>query len=168
MFAIRGDGGWYYNIPGRPIFDPLSALLMLIGIALVLRRFRQPAYGFIVMWLIVMFVPSLLAVQGTPKSPQGHRDYPGHLHLAGNRRHLALGSLGVARAEETTVPTGLARDAGISSWNIPYLSELLRTVGETSRTHRCFQRGPDGYSSGCPQNGKCRLEDDFRGWWRLL
>ena len=66
MFAIRGDGGWYYNIPGRPIFDPLSALLMLIGIALVLRRFRQPAYGFIVMWLVVMFVPSLLAVQGTP------------------------------------------------------------------------------------------------------
>ena len=66
MFAIRGDGGWYYNISGRPIFDPLSALLMLIGIALVLRRFRQPAYGFIVIWLVVMFVPSLLAVQGTP------------------------------------------------------------------------------------------------------
>ena len=102
------------------------------------------------------------------KSPQGHRDYPGHLHLAGNRRHLALGSLGVARAEETTVPTGLARDAGISSWNIPYVSKLFRTVGETSRTHRCFQWGPDGYSSGCPQDGKCRLEDDFRGWWRLL
>ena len=66
MFAIRGDGGWYYNISARPIFDPLSALLMLMGIALVLRRFRQPAYGFVAIWLVVMFVPSLLAVQGTP------------------------------------------------------------------------------------------------------
>ena len=66
MFAIRGDGGWYYNVSGRPIFDPLSALLMLTGIALAIRRFREPAYGFVVIWLVVMFVPSLLAVQGTP------------------------------------------------------------------------------------------------------
>ena len=66
MFAIRGDGGWEKNISGRPIFDPLSALLMLIGIALAVRRFRKPEYGFIVIWLVVMFVPSLLAVDGTP------------------------------------------------------------------------------------------------------
>ena len=66
MFAIRGDGGWYYNVAGRPIFDPLSAFLMLLGTSLSIRRIRQPAYGFIAIWLVVMFVPSLLAVQGTP------------------------------------------------------------------------------------------------------
>ena len=45
MFAIRGDTSWGHNISGRPIFDPLSALLMLVGLALAVRRFRQPAYA---------------------------------------------------------------------------------------------------------------------------
>ena len=54
------------NIPGQPIFDPISALLMLIGLALLLRRFRQPAYGFAVMCLLIMFIPSLLTNAGTP------------------------------------------------------------------------------------------------------
>ena len=66
MFAIYGDPGWPHNISGRPIFDPLSALLMLVGLALAVRRFRQPAYGFIIIWLVVMFVPSLLAITYTP------------------------------------------------------------------------------------------------------
>ena len=66
MFAIRGDSHWDRNISGRPIFDLLSALLMLIGIALAVRRFREPAHGFIVIWLIVMFVPGLLAIKDTP------------------------------------------------------------------------------------------------------
>ena len=66
MFAIRGDPGWPHNISGRPVFDPISALLMLVGLGLALRRFRQPAYGFIIIWLVVMFVPSLLAITYTP------------------------------------------------------------------------------------------------------
>ena len=66
MFAIRGDGAVDRNIPGRPMLDPLSALLVLIGIALSVRRFREPSYGFIVIWLLVMFAPSLLAIRDTP------------------------------------------------------------------------------------------------------
>ena len=66
MFAIVGDPGWPHNISGRPVFDPLSALLMLVGLATVVRRFRQPAYAFILIWLVVMFVPSLLAITYTP------------------------------------------------------------------------------------------------------
>ncbi len=66
MFAIRGDPGWPHNISGLPIFDPLSALLMLVGLGLAVRRFREPAYGFIIIWLAVMFVPSLLAITFTP------------------------------------------------------------------------------------------------------
>ncbi len=66
MFAVRGDVYWHSSISGRPLFDPLSALLLLMGLALTVRRFQQPAYGFILIWLVVMFIPSLLAVQGTP------------------------------------------------------------------------------------------------------
>ena len=43
MFATRGDSNWGRNLPGRPIFDPLSAILMVLGIALAIRRFRHTA-----------------------------------------------------------------------------------------------------------------------------
>ena len=67
MFAIRGDSYWGTFISGRPIFDPLSALLMLMGLALAARRFREPACGFIIIWLVVMFVPNILTMD-TPSS----------------------------------------------------------------------------------------------------
>ena len=66
MFALHGDDAAARNVPGRPIFDPVSALLMAVGIGLALLRFRQPAYGLLIIWLIVMFVPILLAIEGTP------------------------------------------------------------------------------------------------------
>ncbi len=66
MFAIRGDSRWDRNLPGRPIFDPISSLLMLIGASLAVRRFRQPAYGFIVLWLVLMFTPSIFAIKDNP------------------------------------------------------------------------------------------------------
>ena len=66
MFAIRGDAVVDKNIPGRPLFDPLSALLALFGLALTVRRLRQPVYGFLMIWLVVMLAPSFLAIDGTP------------------------------------------------------------------------------------------------------
>ena len=66
MFATRGDSNWGRNLPGRPIFDPLSAILMVLGIALAIRRFRQPAYGLILIWLAVMIIPGLIATKETP------------------------------------------------------------------------------------------------------
>ena len=68
-FAIRGDYHWERNIPDRPIFDPLSATFMLMGLALSVRRFRQPAYGLILMWLVIMFVPTILG-EDTPYHPR--------------------------------------------------------------------------------------------------
>ena len=66
MLAIQGDANWSRNISGWPIFDPISALLLLVGIGLAMRRFREPAYGFIVIWLVLMFVPSLLSIKDSP------------------------------------------------------------------------------------------------------
>lgn len=66
MFVVQGDSYWQRNISGRPVFDPISALLMVLGTALAVWRFREPAYGFIVLWLVVMFVPGVLAVENVP------------------------------------------------------------------------------------------------------
>lgn len=60
-FTFQGDPLIFDNVPGRPVFEPLSALLFLIGVGIVLVRLRQPAYAFILIWLLVSLVPGMLS-----------------------------------------------------------------------------------------------------------
>ena len=55
-----GDGFLAYNIPGRPLFDPLTGLLFVIGVLVALWRWRRPAYGFLLLWFGLGIVPSLV------------------------------------------------------------------------------------------------------------
>ena len=51
MFGIRGDPEWRYNVAGRPIFDPVTGVLFWAGVIVSLKRSRQPAYLFLLLWL---------------------------------------------------------------------------------------------------------------------
>jgi len=66
MFAFRGDGAWDHNLPGAPVFDPLSSVLCALGVVICLRRFRDPACAAALIWFAVMLVPCVLAVQAGP------------------------------------------------------------------------------------------------------
>ncbi len=61
-FFVPGFGDQFlaYNIPGRPVFDGLMGLFWLIGLAVCLWRWRQPAYALILLWLVVGIAPSLI------------------------------------------------------------------------------------------------------------
>ncbi len=61
MFTFRGDVMWRYNIPGRPLLDPVSGVLFYAGILLCLYRWRDPRYAFLLLWLIVGAAPALVA-----------------------------------------------------------------------------------------------------------
>jgi 4-amino-4-deoxy-L-arabinose transferase-like glycosyltransferase len=61
MFAFRGGTEWLYNLPGRPIFDPVTALVFLVGIVVALRRWRASRTAFVLIWLIAGLVPILLS-----------------------------------------------------------------------------------------------------------
>jgi len=61
MFAFVGDPLPYYDIPGRPIFEPAGALLLAIGLLLALWRWRQPKYAFVVLWFFLSLVPGMLS-----------------------------------------------------------------------------------------------------------
>jgi hypothetical protein len=37
-FFVRGDPRWHYNLPGKPIFDPILAAFFGLGIFVALRR----------------------------------------------------------------------------------------------------------------------------------
>jgi hypothetical protein len=56
----RGDDFLAYTIPGRPIFDPLTGVLFLVGLGLCLSRWREPACAFSLIWFLVGISPSLV------------------------------------------------------------------------------------------------------------
>ncbi len=63
--SIRGDSFVTYNLPGRPILDPVASLFFYIGILLCLRRWRRPAYAFVLMWVATGLLPSLIVGEWT-------------------------------------------------------------------------------------------------------
>jgi len=60
MFTLRGDPIWRYNLAGRPVFEPISGALFYLGLALALFRWRDPRHAFLVLWLPIALVPSMI------------------------------------------------------------------------------------------------------------
>jgi hypothetical protein len=69
MFHANGDPEWLYNLPGRPVFGAVGAVLFLIGLGICLYRWRDPRYAFLVLWLVVGISPALVTY---PHSSLGH------------------------------------------------------------------------------------------------
>ena len=61
MFLWRGDTILRHNPAGRPIFDLFMALPWLLGMAILLRNYRQPAAFSVLLWHLVMLGPTILA-----------------------------------------------------------------------------------------------------------
>lgn len=59
QFMFAGDDGWEFNIPYRPIFEPLGALLFTLGVTSALWRFRRSAMAFALIVLGVSLLPSI-------------------------------------------------------------------------------------------------------------
>lgn len=64
-FFWRGDEILRHNPVGRPIFDSFMALPFLVGIAWSLRHWRKKGAALLLMWLVVMLLPTILA-EDTP------------------------------------------------------------------------------------------------------
>lgn len=61
MFAFVGDPLPYFDIPGRPVFEPVGALLLAAGLLIALWRWRQPKYAFVVLWFFLSLTPGMLS-----------------------------------------------------------------------------------------------------------
>jgi 4-amino-4-deoxy-L-arabinose transferase-like glycosyltransferase len=63
MFTVAGDPLPAYNVPGRPAFEPaLTGLFFYAGLALALWQWRRPVYAFVLIWLVVMLLPSVITI----------------------------------------------------------------------------------------------------------
>jgi len=62
MFHATGDPEWLYNVPDRPVFNPLGGALLWAGVALCLFRWRKPRYFFLLLWLGSGLIPAFPSV----------------------------------------------------------------------------------------------------------
>jgi len=60
MFVWQGERDWLYNVSGRPIFDPLTAICFAVGIMLCIWRWRQPRFALLLLWLGVGIGPAVV------------------------------------------------------------------------------------------------------------
>lgn len=63
--GLVGDSDPTYNVPGRPLFDPLSFVLIGVGLVVALRYMRKARYAVTVIAVITLLPLALFA----PKSP---------------------------------------------------------------------------------------------------
>ena len=73
----HGDRAWFYNLSGRPLLEPVTALLTLMGVLICLRRWREAPYLFLLLWWPVMLLPTFLAVDRIPTAPRALGVLPG-------------------------------------------------------------------------------------------
>ncbi len=67
MFVVSGDAAWIHNLSGRPVFDLALAPFFVIGLVVWAQkiRARESAAIFILLWLPLMLLPTLLS-DGAP------------------------------------------------------------------------------------------------------
>ncbi len=99
-----GDPEQFYNLPRRAVFDLPTALLALIGIAVLLRRWRTPAALFLLTWFSALLLPSFLATDRWPTLPRVLGTIPGVYFFP------AIGLMAVIRA--------LSRNADVKNANV--------------------------------------------------
>lgn len=73
---VQGDSSPVFNLPGRPLLDPITALLFVTGLALSLRRWRRPADFIPTIAVATALIPALLSTR-----PGSHLAFVGALPL---------------------------------------------------------------------------------------
>jgi 4-amino-4-deoxy-L-arabinose transferase-like glycosyltransferase len=114
----RGDTAQFYNLPGRAVFDPITAFLAVLGIAALIVAIRYPSALFLLLWWPILMLPSFLATDRFPTLPRVIGTIPGIYYfpavgllavLAGARNWLDRGlEHGMGQRTRSAVSAGLA------------------------------------------------------------
>lgn len=108
MFTYRGDVAWFHNAPNYPAFDPLTGALFLVGVgafAMWTIRSKEYASAFLILVLLLMLVPSAVAVSNPVENPSSTRA-SGAMPTA--YLFAAFGAVALTSALRRVVPRGSA------------------------------------------------------------
>lgn len=59
-FFWGGDANSEFNVPDRPMFNPIGTASLALGLVLALRRFRKPAYMLVLLAWGIVLVPMII------------------------------------------------------------------------------------------------------------
>jgi 4-amino-4-deoxy-L-arabinose transferase-like glycosyltransferase len=121
----QGTQDRHWNIPGRPVLDVLTIPLFLLGIGLALRRWRRPAYLFLLLWLVILYLPAIFSYDRVPTFHRSQGATPAVVML------VALG----AWSAWGWAAGRLVRRAWLKGMTVPLAAILLVSGGLTFRDY---------------------------------
>jgi hypothetical protein len=132
MFHATGDPEWLYNIPYRPLFNVLGGTLFWGGVLLCLYRWRQPRYFFLLTWLALGLLPTVLSV---PAASLSHSLLV--LPLSALLPSLLLVELHRQLASRTPAQARFLRAGAVVRWALPAIAVafLLTTAWRDLRDY---------------------------------
>ncbi len=71
MFHLRGDYNPRHNLPGKPMLDPATGVLFVLGLGYAIRRFDDHRRALLVLWIPITLLGGILSTAG--EAPQGYR-----------------------------------------------------------------------------------------------
>ena len=149
MYVLVPDPQFERNPAHRPILDPLSSVFFLLGIVHAWRRRREPAYVFVLLWLIVMSLPGALTPDVSPQYSRGMGALPAVVLLC------AVGVDSVTRFARGRLESPTLRRA-----YSPLLCLVLLAVGVVSYRDYFFpwlERGREGLVLGARESGAAEV-----------
>ncbi len=63
VFGMRGDPTWRHNFASQPLLTPWEAFFFWLGAGIAVWRWRQAAYRLLLMWLGILLMPAVLALE---------------------------------------------------------------------------------------------------------
>ena len=148
----RGDQAQFYNLPGRAVFEPVTALLALIGLGVLLWRWQRPPALFLLTWIPALLLPSFLATDRFPTLPRvlgvipAVYFYPaiGLVAVASLLASWLGNALRSQRGNSLPAPPRLCSSAPLRPRPDPprrrHLSRLLPRLGPVNGHIRCVRR----------------------------
>jgi len=67
-FFVKGDIRQHFNLPGKPIFDPVMGAFFLLGVVTTFKHWRSLEYALLPIWVVGMTLPALLTAEPMPQS----------------------------------------------------------------------------------------------------
>ncbi len=71
MFNFQGDPEFDRNPGRRPVLDPISSLVFVIGLVIALWRWKKPNYSLVLLWFIIMALPGAFTAEVLPHFHRG-------------------------------------------------------------------------------------------------
>jgi 4-amino-4-deoxy-L-arabinose transferase-like glycosyltransferase len=135
MFAFRGERDWLFNVYGRPVFDPVTAVAFLVGVAALLRKWKTAPAAFVLGWLAVGIVPAAVVPPAASLTHAIAAMTPAYIVLAVGADSVMRGIGGSRAALAAVLGAGLVGIHGVASgdaylrvWrNAPDVQELYQS-----------------------------------------